>query len=139
MDARGFSACTPHDHNHSHNDTTPPSPMGGVARRRRERRLRFDAPARTAVHPHGPGNGDAPLVQGAHRVRRSTEPDHSHQGQRGRGPRAALRRTGIGAISPGDAASTADGGAAAGAGAAAHCGAEDRAHALRADPRRSCR
>ena len=43
----------------------------------------FDATARTAVHPHGPGNGDAPLVQGAHRVRRSTEPDHSHQAREG--------------------------------------------------------
>ena len=29
----------------------------------------FDAQARTAVDPHGPGHGDAPLVQGAHRVR----------------------------------------------------------------------
>ena len=38
--------------------------------------------SRAATHPHGPGNGAAPLVrQGAHRVRRSTEPEHSHQGQ----------------------------------------------------------
>ena len=30
--------------------------------------------SRAAIHPHGPGNGAAPLVrQGAHRVRRSTE------------------------------------------------------------------
>ena len=48
------------------------------------------------------------------------------------------RPTGTGATSPGDAASTAVGGAAAGGVAAAHRGAEDRAHALRADPRRSC-
>ena len=40
--------------------------------------------SRAAIHPHCPGNGVAPLVrQGAHRVRRSTEPEHSHQGQGG--------------------------------------------------------
>ena len=71
-------------------------------------------------------------------VRRLTGPDDRHQRQRGRGPRAVLRPTGTGATSPGDAASTAVGGAAAGWVAAAHRGAEDRAHALRADPRRSC-
>ena len=46
----------------------------------------FDARARTAVHPHGPGNGAAPLVrQGAHRERRSTEPEHGHHGERREG------------------------------------------------------
>ena len=38
--------------------------------------------SRAAIHPHGPGFGAAPLVrQGAHRVRRSTEPERRHQGQ----------------------------------------------------------
>ena len=40
----------------------------------------------TAVHPHGPGNGDAPLVrQGAHRERRANGPDDCQQGRGGRG------------------------------------------------------
>ena len=38
--------------------------------------------SRAAIHPHGLGYGAAPLVrQGAHRERRSTEPEHSYQGQ----------------------------------------------------------
>ena len=84
--------------------------------------------SRAAIHPHGPGNGAAPLVrQGAHRVRRSTEPDHSHQGQeRGESDEkkytAKIRKTQAffqlceREVRP----------CAAGPGAAAHHGAQDR-------------
>ena len=55
---------------------------------------------RTAVHPVGPGNGDAPLVwQGAHRERRPVGTDDSHQGQ-GRGARVALHGQGPDDSSP---------------------------------------
>ena len=59
-------------------------PSGGVARRRRERRTRSwfrheQQSIRIALATA------APLVRhGAHRVRRSTEPEHSHQGQKRR-------------------------------------------------------
>ena len=107
-----------------------------AAMRRRQRRLRAWARherlsiamalATVEHHSYGPT------------ANRPKGPDDRHQCQRGRGPRAALRPTGTEATSPWDAASTAVGGAAAGGVAAAHRGAEDRAHALRADPRRSC-
>ena len=58
---------------------------------RREWRAAFDAQARTAVDAHGPGNGDAPLVQGAHGEGRPTGTDDSHQG-RGGGARGLARR-----------------------------------------------
>ena len=106
--------------------------------------------SRAASHPHGPGNGAAPLVrQGAHRVRRSMEPDHSHQGWgRGREPRddvhgedpeyspfpgvlPAVRR---GRRRAGGAARVSLGPSAAGLGAAAHLGAQDRGVPFRSDP-----
>ena len=105
--------------------------------RRRQRRLRAWARHERFVDRYGTGHSGAPFGR-AHCERRPKGPDDRHQCQRGRGPRAALRPTGTEATSPRDAAGTAVGGAAAGGGAAAHCGAEDRAHALRADPRRSC-
>ena len=49
--------------------------------------------SRAAIHPHDPGNGAAPLVrQGAHRVRRSTEPEHCHRA-RGAGESNAKKYT----------------------------------------------
>ena len=67
----------------------------GAARRRRERRLR------SAWRRCGPGSCVAPQRPAG---RRSTEPEDSHQGQGGRGPREAPWPKCTEATSPGDAA-----------------------------------
>ena len=111
-------------------------PMGGVARRRRERRLR-------SMLRHEQQSIRMVLATVMHHsfkvhTENGAEPDHSHQGQRGRGPRAALRPTGTGATFPGDAASTAVGGSAAGGDTAAHRGPDRRRRSWVTDARWSC-